>query len=166
MKKNLSIILIFVFLSNIVGSYILFNILQNNIQRAVKHQIRRGLKDDELTIIPANDIENIHWIKADKEFKYKGEMYDIVKIKHNKIKKYYYCIWDKKEKKLIADYNKIHQNTRTRHRQTNKLVRIQLFFQNITTKTFLTSSDMLFIELICKLTKCYIRIPSPPPKTL
>ncbi len=163
MKKILSIILISVLLSNFLDYYVLFRIMQNNIQREIKYQIRTELKDNELTVIPANDIENIHWIKTGKEFKYKGEMFDIIRTKTKDKKKFYYCIWDKKEKKLIAAYNKI-RNHKNKNKRANKLLKIKLFFQNIGISTIQNESNIVYFKTIADLARGYLRITSPPPK--
>jgi len=96
------------FLFNIVGYYLLFSYVKNNIQKEVRREIRQGLAEKDLTIItvPVSDESGICWLKAGKEFTYRGEMFDVVKIKIVKDKKCFYCINDTKEKKLISDFSK------------------------------------------------------------
>ena len=106
--------------------------MQYKIQKEVKQKIRKGLRDEDLSIIvvSVNDESEINWIKPQKEFRYKGEMYDVVNIKIENQKKYYYCIWDVKEKQLIANYNKTNNNKQNKER-IKRISNILLFFQVI-----------------------------------
>lgn len=111
-RKHFSIIMIFTILFNSGGYYLWFCFQQQQIQKEVKHKLRKSLKDDELTLIigtPSNEIE-IQWIKKDKEFRFKGEMYDVVRTKVVDKVTHYYCLNDIREKKLIAKYNKHHES--------------------------------------------------------
>ena len=108
LRKYLALIVLMFFLFNIVGYYLLFSYVKNNIQKEVRREIRQGLAEKDLTIItvPISDESGICWLKAGKEFTYRGEMFDVVKIKIVKDKKCFYCINDTKEKKLISDFSK------------------------------------------------------------
>jgi hypothetical protein len=98
------------FLFNIGGYYVWFNVIKNKLQKEIRQEIRQGLSEKDLTLIvvPADDESGICWIKPGKEFTYQGNMFDVVKTKINGNKKFYYCINDIKEKKLIADFSKFH----------------------------------------------------------
>jgi hypothetical protein len=108
LRKYLSVIILMFFLFNIGGYYLWFSFLKFNIQKEIRREIRQGLSENDLTLItvPFNDESGICWIKPGKEFTYRGEMYDVVKIKISNDKKFFYCINDIKEKKLIADFSK------------------------------------------------------------
>jgi len=112
-RKYLSVILLFFFLFNMGGYYLWFNYLKNNIQKEIRREIRKGLSEKDLTLItvPVNDESGICWIKPAKEFTYRGEMYDVVKIKISDNKKFIYCINDIREKKLIADFSKTNESS-------------------------------------------------------
>lgn len=112
------------FLFNIVGYYLWFSYAKNNIQKEIRQAIKKGLAEKDLTVIavPLDDESGIRWLKAGKEFAFHGEMFDVVKIRTDKDKKYFYCINDAKEKKLLADFSK-------HHGQDSKARKLLSFFQ-------------------------------------
>ncbi|GGG45807.1 hypothetical protein [Bizionia arctica] len=80
--------------------------------------LKTGSSDTNLTIIKitSKNKKDIHW-KETNEFKYKGEMYDVVKIEKTDSKTtLYYCIADSKERELLADLeNQINKNKTTKN---------------------------------------------------
>ena len=112
LRKCLSTILLLFFLFNIGGYYLWFSFVKSSIQKEIRREIRQGLAEKDLTliIVPVNDESGICWIKAGKEFTFRGEMFDVVKIKISDNKKIYYCINDVKEKKLIARFSKCNES--------------------------------------------------------
>jgi predicted transcriptional regulator len=100
-----------------------FKYLQHNIQQEINNEIKEGLNEKDLSvvIIPLKDENKITWTKKNKEFKYKGLMYDVVKTKIKNGKKYYYCINDVKEKKLITSF---FRNNRRKNKSLLKLKKI------------------------------------------
>ena len=81
MKRFISFILLFLFLFVSGGYYLYFRYLQRQIQQEVKTEIRKGLQEEELSVIvsPVHGSQDILWTKKDKEFRYKGSMYDVVR---------------------------------------------------------------------------------------
>jgi hypothetical protein len=108
MKKSLSALMIIIFLFNIGGDYFLFYSFRYNIQKEVESQISSGIKDSELSVIEVSskNESEIIWIRLEKEFRYKNEMYDVAKIKIQNHHKYLYCFKDIKENQLIANFIK------------------------------------------------------------
>jgi hypothetical protein len=165
MKKYISFILLIIILFISNGYHLYFSYVQHSIQQEIKHKIRKGLSEKELTqiVISSNNENEITWIKKNKEFRYKGFMYDIVKIKIKNNKKYYYCINDLKEKNLIANY------TRHNRRRKNILLRLrkvlsnkyfpEYFSVNIKTNT----ADIYFAEYQQLYDSVYLETLSPPP---
>jgi hypothetical protein len=109
LRKYLSVIILMFFLFNIGGYYLWFSFVKNSIQKEIRREIRQGLSEKDLTLIsvPVKDEKEICWIKPGKEFTYRGKMYDVVKTRISDDMKFYYCIDDVKEKKLIAGFSKI-----------------------------------------------------------
>lgn len=105
-RRFVSIVFSLILLFNYYGYYVWFNVLQHKIRTEIKAMIRNGIKDAELTVIEVQDglESNISWIKPGKEFTFKGEMFDVVRSKTEHSRTIYYCINDKKEKQLIADF--------------------------------------------------------------
>lgn len=117
LRKYLSAIVLMFFLFNIVGYYIWFSYAKLNIQKEVQEEISQGLAEKDLTLItvPLIDESGICWIKPGKEFTYRGEMYDVVKVRTSNDKKFIYCINDIREKKLITDFSRNNEsNPKTR----------------------------------------------------
>jgi hypothetical protein len=107
-EKLSSLLLVIILLFNVCGYYIFFNVVQNNIRHDIKEQIRAGMTESELTMIEItvqNEAE-IRWIEHNREFTYRGNMYDVVKIKPVRDGKILYCINDIRERKLITDFAK------------------------------------------------------------
>lgn len=107
------------------------------------------------------------WIHS-REFKYNGEMYDIVKKEENDKQLFLHCINDKKEKRLEEEFaKKVQDNsTNSKHRQVSNHLNILLSEP--------AQTDNISVEPVCEfyfyklLTDCYnsinLDIPSPPPR--
>ena len=108
MKRILSILLVLTYFVMIEGSYLQFKLSQLILQKQIKEELRIGAnnKDLFLVIIPLHNDHNIHWVETNEEFTYKGELYDVVKIKIINNNKYIYCLNDRKEEQLIDHYYK------------------------------------------------------------
>jgi len=167
MRKTFPLILTFIFLFNIGGYFLWFSIVQMSIKERIEQKIKSGLKEEDLSliIVPINNKSGIQWIIGGKEFRYQGEMYDVV---HSKIKgrqKYYYCINDHKEKQLIANYTRTHNTKREADKKlknafSDRYFPDQCFRFNAVYPSVIhyTLSDISFTSTIPK-------IPSPPPET-
>ncbi|GAB0157376.1 hypothetical protein CHRYSEOSP005_26490 [Chryseobacterium sp. Alg-005] len=59
------------------------------------HILREKIKDKDLISFTQKQLEDVEWLSKN-EFKFNGELYDIVKVIDNK----YYCIKDPKETKI------------------------------------------------------------------
>ncbi len=114
MKKFLPLVLITAILFNSGGYFYIFRVLQKCAKEEIEKQLLNGLDENDLTviIIPLGRENQIHWTKTGKEFIYKGSMFDIVKTKVHDNHKYYYCINDIKEKKLVDQLTKSHSKTK------------------------------------------------------
>ena len=166
MRRIISLVLFAVFLFNLEGYYFIFRIKQLTIQKNIQAEIRSKLTNDKLIlfIVPTHKVPLIHWIRKDIEFIQNGKLFDVVRSKTIEGLKYYYCIDDIKEKRLIADYQKkCDQNNKSK-----KPIR------TVSNTVYLLSSFSIIIPQ-----PCYIRgfcnpvfdfnsritdIISPPPK--
>jgi len=126
----------------------------------------------ELLIFNKEDIDNnkidFRWIHP-REFKYKGDMYDIVKKDENDKQLIVYCINDTKEKKLEEEFEKrVHKNsTEDKQRSTANNY-------NLVSLSEPVQSEQIEIELAYNSVFSYWRtdsykslhpnIPSPPPR--
>ncbi|MBR9861682.1 hypothetical protein GYB22_13235 [bacterium] len=99
---------------------------QHQIRRAVKHQIIQGIEKEQLSLIKIHlkDAQQLSW-KHSKEFKYRGEMYDVVYRDTTGDTLIYYCWWDNKEtalnKQLSLAVTKYFGTNNQNDKQKNKL---------------------------------------------
>ena len=170
MIKRLSTgILIIVFLFNSGGYYFCFRYYQHSINREVKHMIRNGLSDNQLSDInipyqakKQKEIEKlcgICWIKPGKEFSYKGQMYDVVKTTIKNGQKHYFCINDKKEKKLLAEFLKL------KTRKLEKRVKTNLIYYYLTDQICIINNgiSITFNLIADQYYSAFLEILTPPP---
>jgi hypothetical protein len=166
MKKLISIGIVFIFLYNIGGYYLWFSILQNNIQNKIDEEIESGCKSEDLTliIIPDEKDQGICWIKPNKEFRYKGEMYDVVKIKNLPGKKYYYCLNDRREKQLIAGFNKTHNTKKESEKRLKQNFSFSFYLQPFSASKNKYPIKLTFTNIGNYYMSNTIDIHSPPPR--
>jgi hypothetical protein len=109
LKKVFSILFACIFLYNYWGYYITFIIQQYCAKEEMKEQLMKLVPDDELCKIniPFYSYNKIRWYEDNKEFKYEGNMYDVVRQVKTKSSIIYYCVQDNKENKL---YQKLNQH--------------------------------------------------------
>ena len=110
-KNIVSIFLLVVTAAGIFGLPVAFKVKQARLHRSIRNQIRRGLSRDQLHTFTSTDA-GIEWKEKDKEFSYRGEMYDVVSVEEKDGVKTYYCLIDKEEKALNSTIGKL-----TRHQE-------------------------------------------------
>ncbi len=110
LKKFFTAFILILFLFNIFGFYVPYLV-----KRAV---IRSEMSSRMEESLPANLIVKISfdlkihddvpvWVREGKEFRYKNEMYDVLKSESIDGKVVYYCVRDKDEKELEASFEKL-----------------------------------------------------------
>lgn len=107
LKRLAAILLTLIVCFNTVGYFFVFKAKELQIKSEVKKLIKESVPESQLTIIrltQGNKYDFI-WIH-EKEFRYKGSMYDIVKRKAVAAGVTdYYCIQDEKETGLFRNLN-------------------------------------------------------------
>ncbi len=166
MRKLISITLVFTFLFNIGGYYLWFSVIQYGIQKEIRGEIAAGVKDEDLTLIVISDNEEseIIWIKPNKEFRYNGEMYDVVKIKDLPGKKQYYCINDTKEEQLIAAFDKTHNTKKESEKKVKRTFNYSFYLQPSIINKLVYPIGFTFPPINNFYTSSATEIHSPPPK--
>ncbi|MEP7171780.1 MAG: hypothetical protein ABI855_20570 [Bacteroidota bacterium] len=102
MKKIISVVLLFIFLYNISGYYLVFTEQQSEIKESVQNFLEEDDSGNLLLLnISQEDEKNITWNGND-EFSLNGKMYDVAFTKRegNVLRLYCYC--DSKEDHLFA----------------------------------------------------------------
>lgn len=130
MKKIVSILLIFLIFFQLFGFFVVFKYLQWDIKKQIKTAIKKGVPENELVVFrfPNNKKLQrklgIRWIEGH-EFKYNGNMYDVVKSVKKGNEVFYYCINDQQEKSLFANLKE--QVDNAINNDTTKSKTLQLF---------------------------------------
>lgn len=165
MKRYCTILLLIIFLFDTGGSFVWFSLKQSAIRNDVGEEIEKGLDDSDLTLItvPADGETGLRWIRAGKEFAYHGELFDVVRIRKENRKINYYCLKDKKEKQLIADFNK---NSNSRRESDKRIILLDIKYIPVKKdlKLFLSSADLTFPILFYLYQSEPADIHSPPPR--
>ncbi len=103
MKKIIFYLLFSIFIYQIGGYIISFNIMKYSIESKMKSKIKEGLNDKEYSVFNFDEISKhntFRWEEKGKEFWYDGKIYDIVKMdKSGSLK----CIADTQEIKLFKN---------------------------------------------------------------
>jgi len=166
MRKYISFTLLLALLYSTGGYYFLFSTKQHYLQREVRKLIRDGLTEKDLTLIvvkPGKDSE-ITWLKRGREFLYHNNLYDVVKLKIHDRKIYYYCINDKKEKKLVSDFNRNQASRKGAEKKLKRVMGSNYCTPKIIQITNLHTTDFKFPAFDFHYKSGILKIPSPPPR--
>ena len=166
MKQTFSILLLLIFLFTISGYYWYFSFKQHLIKEEIEREIIQGMKEEDLTelVLPDNNHNGFFWIKKNKEFMYRGDMYDVVKIFKKSQNIHYICFRDKKEEKLLDEYKKENQSRKDTEKKVKWVWGLKFFKQTSTKLHISISVNMFYPILVTNFKSHPISIPSPPPK--
>lgn len=90
------------------GQLVQFKVRQYHVKQGIKQRIKEGLPEEELDLVKIplewekSWSKDFKWIEGH-EFRYKGEMYDVVRQEVHNNETWYYCIKDEKENELFAE---------------------------------------------------------------
>lgn len=112
MRSLASISLLCFLLLQSAGSLVVFKLQQFHIRQEIKQQIKVGVSQDQLALIKIPKVleeqTNATFQRLDeREIRYQGEMYDIVRSEEHGDTTWYYCIADVKETQLFANLDEI-----------------------------------------------------------
>lgn len=133
----------------VFGDWLVFSIIRSDIRESIKEKIESSVAKEELVLIKisrTNPPKDFQFIEEGREFRYKGEMYDIVQQEVKGDTTYYQCIHDIRETKLYADLDQQIQNeyaTNPVHhkKQTELLKKIP--------KVYFFSANSIFLCFTC-----------------
>lgn len=179
MKKITAIVLFACLLFPFVGSYYLLKHEKKMVKRAVKHKIIEGIDRSELVYMKFSlaDSENkLDW-KHSKEFKYRGEMYDIVEKEIQGDSIAYWLWWDYEETALyqklnllLAGINDYDANNQKDNSKMNIWNFVKKLYSQNSPQTTVEDSETLFnksqMPYLRNWTSIKLEVPNPPPKTL
>jgi hypothetical protein len=165
-KKIISILVLWVFLTGSGGYYFLFKIKQFANYCKIENEITNHDKDvlQQVIIFKRGEKTCLKWIKEQKEFIYQGKIYDIVRCIFSGKYVFYYCINDTKEKKLIADFeNKNHANNRT-NQITRRIIPFQFILYSPLITLYREPSAWHYYQALNHYLPPVNNTLSPPPK--
>jgi hypothetical protein len=112
MKQFFAISFLFIFLLKMGGFYAYLSYQREGMRENIEQKIIKNLKKTDLNIFIANEenLAKIAWERKGKEFKFEGELYDIVFTEIKSGIPYYYCFKDKDETVLEAKINQFLKN--------------------------------------------------------
>ncbi len=93
-------------LLNVAGYFPMFELQKGLIHHQIEALIEQSFSNDQLNLISISS-ENQHeirWERTDKEFWYKGQLYDIVRSEKKQGVTEYYCIEDTSETRLAYQF--------------------------------------------------------------
>jgi hypothetical protein len=114
MKRALTIILLLTFTFNFLGAGFVYNVWLFSVKKNVEHKLHSKY-EEEIVIIkipkkweqdPPADFE---W-HDDREFRYRGQMYDVVRKEVHNDKIWYFSYWDKAETEVLNNLSKYVSN--------------------------------------------------------
>lgn len=138
------------------------------IREDMEQKVKENLDESELTVLTLTEQEfkHLHWTRAQKELKYHGDMFDVVRIQSSNHKKLIYCLSDSREKHLLAQY-KTHQKNRKKNQQRISKTEYNKYFP--TKQNYLLPSgatEILYSDAQVRIELNRFSPPSPPPKPI
>lgn len=100
-----AVVLLLCFCCTTVGTTLLFFALRQQVRKEVKTQLKEGVPDDQLTRFAFSRTSpppGVQWIHEG-EFRFYGQLYDIVRAEQRGDTTLYYCINDHAEQQLFAN---------------------------------------------------------------
>jgi hypothetical protein len=159
----------------VAGEWLVFKAVQWDIHEEIENRIRYSDFEEGLVVIKISNQQppdDLIWTERH-EFRYRGQMYDIVKHEVRNDTTYYTCIHDVRESKLYADVEQqiqddFSQNPERRQQHTDLLNKIPKFYCiNISfiLFNFVNNTPKPNVKLLTW-AEVPPAIPSPPPKCL
>ncbi|MDP5047353.1 MAG: hypothetical protein NWQ39_03025 [Saprospiraceae bacterium] len=99
MKKIVPFFFMVLFIAPFYGTYLYLSLQQKTIQEAVQLKLEEGIPSNELVKLTffKKEIPKLLKWEHDKEFEFKGQMYDVVEVTDVGDSLQYLCWWDKAE---------------------------------------------------------------------
>ncbi len=108
MIRAFSILILVVLGLSIFGVYPVLKVMQYHAEVCMEDSLKQNLPASKLTVFEnAADNKQVEWERADKEFRYKGSMYDVVRVEKKNGKQIYYCLSDVAEAQVYTLIQKL-----------------------------------------------------------
>lgn len=145
MKRATAILLLIVFTYSFLGAGFVYNVWLLSVKQQVKHKLETEFEDEPTIVkVPAgweeSPPEQFEW-HEEHEFRYRGQMYDVIKKERRGNQIWYYCHWDKAETKLLDNLAHYVDNYLQQKPQQQKTKTLLTSFLD---KIFLAAGDTAF----------------------
>lgn len=168
MRSIIPLSLLLIFIPCTVGYYYLYLAAKYLNYKNIQDQIQLGSIENVISVleIASIDEDNIHWKTDQKEFEYKGQMYDVVSCVREKDSVYLHCILDIKEKKLLVGlkHQKTHEPSGTRLEL--KILQLNFIKPLRNCLQYPEGQFFVFLHFSAKIFSVISDIHSPPPKQI
>lgn len=174
MKSLRSYILILVLLTPFLSSYLLMNYEIKKVKKEIKHRLKNELKPEDYIsfAIARSQLHLLNW-EHDKEFEFRGEMYDVVSTTSIGDSIHYTLWWDHEESSLHKKLNRLlnlawgssENSKRSKHSLVFSL--LHFFVETMQFKNHIplanASPNEIYLDLKASLP--YINVEVPPPQS-
>ncbi|MCX6268977.1 MAG: hypothetical protein NTW16_16755 [Bacteroidetes bacterium] len=174
MKKALIISVLLVFLFNIMGYYIVFSYSRYLVKKEMNTRIRAGGFHPDLILLKIvhPEKESQFRRREKNEFTFHGNLYDIVVERKSGDTTLFYCLHDKKEEALLANYSRCFRlkETSESSRKDNFILALlhnlisHALIQNTLLPVHNSGIAVVFPASLTPLIPVYLLHPAPPPK--
>lgn len=157
---------------------LIFKSFEYKYKKEIKQLIKEGVPEKDLVhftfhkSIIQNGAKDFKWIKK-KEFRYKNEMYDVVKTEIKGDSVYYKCIHDFKESKLFANFDKylielLKNDSGKRNEFLTQFSSLNIYYlpsQQVTIDNHLIIRNQCITTIRAEESEGYLHILIPPPRS-
>ncbi|MHC1774831.1 MAG: hypothetical protein AB9834_05385 [Lentimicrobium sp.] len=174
MKKLIAILLSLIVCYNTVGYFIVFKLRQIQIKSEVKRLIKNSVPEEQLVVfsLTPETMHEFSWIHS-KEFRYRGEMYDVVrKVAVSADKTELYCIHDVKESGLFSHLDRLVKDAMNHDRKGPGVLKVlSAFFTGLFPppelfNDYISQCADIQYTVIPDLYSCQpVKVISPPPRS-
>jgi len=174
LKKITTIFLLSLLCLNSIGLYPIFKLIQLRAKELAKNIVRQGITSDLIVFANLTENDQVKWEEEGKEFSYKGDRYDVVKVEEEEGNTLYYCYSDKKETRIANNIDDLinKQMAGNKDLSHNIVFHLMMMMAQVFIPTETYSVKPAFINDDPRITAhtfgahypaCYIDIPIPPP---
>lgn len=157
-----------------MGYYFVFSINQAMVKKEMISHIRTGLFHPDIVVLKIFHIEKERQFRRIEktEFSFKGRLYDIVVERKYGDTTCFYCLHDKKEEMILADFilyargngrSNSHKNSTVLALLSNMVT--QAIVQTFSLSPHNQATPCLFLDIQEHLSAGYLVNTAPPPKT-
>lgn len=129
MRRTAAILLFWLLILPSAGFFFVFLLPRAQIHREIRERLQMGVPEGELVLLKipraVEEGDDPSFIRFhDREFRYRGNMYDVVRQEQHGDTTWYYCLHDEKETELYAGLDEMFQSDSAPPPNRGKLVEL------------------------------------------